>query len=117
MKPPQRLQIGDLVECSVQEGQGTLLTILCTGAFLYERYSFLLISNKFCHLSLLHCVGRGQWCKKNLLHRVPSLSPKAKLCALEAYIKLPMNLWPVRRAFDAANPLSGQVERGWALES
>jgi hypothetical protein len=28
---------------------------LCTRAFLYLRYSFLLISNEFCHLSLLHC--------------------------------------------------------------
>jgi hypothetical protein len=27
---------------------------LCTGAFLYVPYSFLLISNKFCGLSLLH---------------------------------------------------------------
>jgi hypothetical protein len=27
---------------------------LCTGAFLYVRYSFLLIYNKFCDLSLLH---------------------------------------------------------------
>jgi hypothetical protein len=29
------------------------LVFLCTGAFLYVRYSFLLISNKFCALSLL----------------------------------------------------------------
>jgi hypothetical protein len=28
--------------------------LLCTGAFLYACYSFLLISNKFCDLSLLH---------------------------------------------------------------
>jgi hypothetical protein len=35
-------------------------TFLCTGAFLYVRYSFLLISNKFCdYLSLLHSVGGG----------------------------------------------------------
>jgi hypothetical protein len=29
---------------------------LCTGAFLYVRYSFLLISNKFYDSSLLHWV-------------------------------------------------------------
>ncbi len=27
---------------------------MCNGAFLYARYSFLLIPNKFCDLSLLH---------------------------------------------------------------
>jgi hypothetical protein len=32
---------------------------LCTGALLYVRYSFLLISNKFCDLSLLLWVGEG----------------------------------------------------------
>jgi hypothetical protein len=37
------------------------------GAFLYVRYSFLLISNKFCDLSLPHCA--------------PSLSP-----SLEAHV-------------------------------
>ena len=39
---------------------GTLF-ILCTGAFLYAPYRSLLISNKFCDSSLLHCpvVGRG----------------------------------------------------------
>jgi hypothetical protein len=28
--------------------------LLCTGAFLYVRYIFLLISNKFCDFGLLH---------------------------------------------------------------
>jgi hypothetical protein len=28
--------------------------ILCTSMFLYIRYSFLFISNKFCDVSLLH---------------------------------------------------------------
>jgi hypothetical protein len=32
-----------------------IMNILCTGAFLSVRYSFLLISNKFYDLSLLHC--------------------------------------------------------------
>jgi hypothetical protein len=53
-----------------------------TRAFLYERNSFLLISKKFCDLSLLHWAC-GQ---KNLLHCAPSLSPKAKLWALEAHV-------------------------------
>ncbi len=39
------------------------------------RYSFLLISNMFRDLCLLHWV-RGQCYKKNLLHCAPSLSPK-----------------------------------------
>jgi hypothetical protein len=44
---------------------------LCTGVFLYVRYCFLLISNKFCDLILLHWPllravsrcgrGGGQW--------------------------------------------------------
>ncbi len=29
-----------------------------TGAFLYVRYSFLLISNKFCYLLSVYCTGR-----------------------------------------------------------
>ncbi len=47
---------------------------LCTGAFLYVLYSFMLISNKFCDLSLLHFplfrarCGGGQCGKKYLLH-------------------------------------------------
>jgi hypothetical protein len=48
-------------------------TILCTGTFLFVRYSFLLISNKFCNLSLLNWVGGGQCGKKNLLHYPPPL--------------------------------------------
>ncbi len=35
------------------------LKVLCTGAFLYVRYSFLLISNKFCDFSF--CTGRCSW--------------------------------------------------------
>jgi hypothetical protein len=38
------LRYGTLARSSSHE-------ILCTGAFLYVRYSFLLISNKFCDLS------------------------------------------------------------------
>ncbi len=35
--------------------------VLCTGAFLYAGYSFLLISNKFCDITLLHWKGgRGE---------------------------------------------------------
>jgi hypothetical protein len=57
------------------------------GAFLYVRYSFLLISNKFCDLSLLLWV-RVQCGKKNVpvLHCAPSLSHKAELWALEAHV-------------------------------
>jgi hypothetical protein len=52
--------------------------MLCTGAFLYVRFSFLLISNKFCDLNLMHLplykvvqrcgAGGGQCGKKNVLH-------------------------------------------------
>jgi hypothetical protein len=51
----------------------------------YVCYSFLLISNKFCDLSLLHG-GGGQFGQKNLLHCAPSLSPRAKLWALDAHV-------------------------------
>ncbi len=44
-----------LYSCAVGTlGNRVFWTILCTGAFLYVRYSFLLISNRFCDLSLLH---------------------------------------------------------------
>jgi hypothetical protein len=53
--------------------------ILYAGEFLFVRYSFLLISNKFCDLTLLPWVGRGgrgeQCGKKNLLHWGPLLPP------------------------------------------
>ncbi len=58
-----------------------------TEAFLYVSNSFLLISTKFCDLSLLRWVGWGWQCgKKNLLHCTPSLSSKAELWALEAHV-------------------------------
>ncbi len=52
---------------------GILDANLCTEAFLYLCYSFLLIFNKFCDLSLLHWVrgGGGGWGAvrlENLLH-------------------------------------------------
>jgi hypothetical protein len=59
---------------------------LCTGALLYVRYSFLLISKKFCDLSLLHSVG-GQCGKKKLMGWAPSHFPKAQLWALKAQIQ------------------------------
>ena len=77
---------------------------LCTGAFLYVPYSFLLISNKFCDLSLLHCVQS----KSILPHCVQSYRTVYNLTALPPsppqpvmgprssweliYIKLPMDL-------------------------
>ncbi len=55
--------------------QHTVLRHKFTGAFLYVRHSFLLISDKFCDFSLRHCSGQcrdvgggGQCGKKNLLH-------------------------------------------------
>jgi hypothetical protein len=67
-----------------------LKNVLCTGAFLYVRCSFRMISNKFCDLSLKHhghCSGQyrdvgggGSSCgDKNLLHWALELM----------YIKLP----------------------------
>jgi hypothetical protein len=80
--------------------------IMCR-AFLNVHYRFLLISNKFCDLSLLH------W--------VPSLSPKAELWALEDHVHkttygpLMDNALYVMLSM-RANPLLGHVGGGWALE-
>jgi hypothetical protein len=44
-------------------GQRIVTVVLCTtGAFLYVRYSFLLIFNKLCDLSLLHSAVRKIYC-------------------------------------------------------
>jgi hypothetical protein len=72
-----------LVYTRIKTAQGVY--VFFTGAFLYVYYSFLLISNKFCDLILLHWV-EGQCGKEKLLHYAPSLSPKAELWAIEAHV-------------------------------
>jgi hypothetical protein len=65
--------------------------------------------------------GGGQCSKKNLLHCAPSLSPKAKLWALEAHVHK-ITYGPLIDTalyimlLIQANPLIGQVGRGCALE-
>jgi hypothetical protein len=90
--------------------------------YVAECYIFLLISNKFCDLSLLHWAGGGGQCgKKNLLHCAPSLSPKAELWSLEAHVHkttygplIDTTLYIM--LLMRANPLLGLVGGGWALE-
>ena len=72
----------------------------------YVRYSFLLISTKFCVLSLLHCAT--------------SLSPKTELWALEPHVHkttygplIDMALYVMLLMRE--NPLLGQVGGGWGL--
>jgi hypothetical protein len=76
--------------------------VKCTGTFLYICYSFLLISNKFCDLSLLHWprgegMEGGSVVRKiygtvlTLLHCGPWNHPWELM-----YIKLPMDLWFIR---------------------
>jgi hypothetical protein len=57
-----------------------LSTFLCTGAFLYVNYGFLLV------LSMQLWVWGGQCSKKSLLHCAPSLFPKVELWALGAHV-------------------------------
>jgi hypothetical protein len=82
----------------------SLLSFLYTGAFLYVRYSFLLILISFVKFTALGGGGsavRKMYCtvlphsppkhpgkrgEKNLLHCAPSLSPKAKIWAPEAHV-------------------------------
>jgi hypothetical protein len=58
--------------------RGILYTTYSTGAFLYVRYSFLLIFNMFCDLGLMHSVG--EQCGKKI-HRtvLPHSPPKTEL--------------------------------------
>jgi hypothetical protein len=94
------------------------------GAFLYVRYSFLLISNKFCDLSLLILGGGGGgWgqCGKIFTALCSlSVSPKAELWALEAHGHKTTNGPLIDTALYImllirANLLLGQVGKGWAL--
>ncbi len=46
--------LGLMDRCQYLEEKIKIKNILCTEAFLYVRYSFLWIYNRFCDLSLLH---------------------------------------------------------------
>ena len=93
-----------------------LSSFLCTGAFLNVPYSFLLISNKFCEISLLHwpmfrdVEGGGASAVRKIYCTVYNLTA---LCTILPhsppqpvmgpgsswklmYIKLPMDLWLIR---------------------
>ncbi len=81
--------------------------------------SFLLISTKFCEISLLHWL-RGQCGKKNILHCAPSLCPKAQLWALKAHVHKTTYGPLIDKALYVMllmrpNPLLGQWGGGWAL--
>ncbi len=94
----------------IGENSMKYLIILCIGAFLYARYRFLLISNKFCDLSLLP-LAEGSAVRKIyctvLTHSPPK--PSNGPCTL-MFIKLPMDLWLIRpcirNAFDAGNSIT-----------
>ncbi len=74
---------GKELYCSQTYFEKTQVT-LCTGAFLYVHYSFLLISNKLCDLSLLHWVGgRGvavRWEIFTALHSFTNIAVKTVYC-------------------------------------
>jgi hypothetical protein len=83
------------------------------------RYSFLLISNKFCDLSLLHWMG-AHCNKKNLPHWALSFPPNPSYGPLThvnkttygPLIDTALYVMILMRA----NPLLVQVGGGWALE-
>jgi hypothetical protein len=83
------------------------------------RYSFLLISNKFCDLSLLHWMG-AHCNKKNLPHWALSFPPNPSYGPLTHVNKttygplIDTALYVI--ILMRANPLLGQVEGGCALE-
>jgi hypothetical protein len=66
--------------------QDDLFTDLCTGTFISVCYSFLLISNKFCNLSLLIGWEGGGSAVRKTYCTVLAHSSKAELWALEAHV-------------------------------
>ncbi len=95
---------------------------LCTRVFRYVHCSFLLISNKFCDLSLPRWVGRHCG-KKNLLVLPHSpQKPSYRPCKLMYNVHTENYLWtsdwhgPHVLLLMRANPLLGQVEGGEALK-
>jgi hypothetical protein len=73
---------GHLLMDTVAFTTSVQIYILCTGGFLYVRYSFLLISNKFCELSSLHWVGGGGGSAvRKFTSPPPTPSPFLNLCS------------------------------------
>ncbi len=88
------LDLGTISNSTFSLGKVLSLLSLCIGAFLCVHYSFLLISNNFWDLSLLHWRGDIEMCeggRGSTARKIYCTGPWKLM-----YIKLPMGHWLIR---------------------